>query len=348
MDFNHFLSSYYPDPTYGGKRLYGDMVEQAILAEALGYRGVTVPEHHLINILLTPAPLQMAVKVAAVTEHIEITTAVAVLPIHDMRIFAGEVAQADILTDGRLILGVGRGAFAYETARLGVPLEETRERFEESLNVLMALLSEEEVSWSGKYYNFDPLTIMPRPLTKPMPRIMLAVVNEAGIAACTKRGFCIQTSPLSATLEVLKGQVEAHKSAKAEMGAAGEALYLTLLRVGYCAVDEADAREKLELAYDYYSRFDNVMTGPGIVKNGCIEVLPRAQTIEELKQNLLICTADEMIDRLAVYDSIGVDEVMLNFNLGQPQAETLDSMERFAAKVIPHFQRLPARAAAAD
>ena len=166
MDFNHFLSSYYPDTSYGGSRLYGDMVEQAILAEALGYGGVTVPEHHLINLLLMPSPLQMAVKVASVTERIEITTAVAVLPIRDMRVFAGEVAMADILTDGRLILGVGRGAFGYETARLGVPLEETRERFDESLNVLMALLSEEEVSWSGKYYNFDPLTIMPRPLTR--------------------------------------------------------------------------------------------------------------------------------------------------------------------------------------
>ena len=58
MDFSHFLSSYYPDPAYGGKRLYGDMVEQAIMAETLGYRGVTIPEHHLINLLLMPSPLQ--------------------------------------------------------------------------------------------------------------------------------------------------------------------------------------------------------------------------------------------------------------------------------------------------
>ena len=88
--------------------------------------------------------------------------------------------------------------------------------------------------------------------------------------------------------------------------------------------------------------------GEFTVKNGCIEALPRAQTIEELERNLLICTVDEMIDRLAVYDGIGVDEVMLNFNMGQPQAETLDSMERFAAEVMPHFQSPGARAAAAD
>ena len=107
-----------------------------------------------------------------------------------------------------------------------------------------------------------------------------------------------------------------------------------------------DAREKLELAYEYYSRFDNVFTGPGIVKNGCIEVLPREQTIEELEKNLLIGTAEEMIERLAEYDRIGVDEVMLNFNLGQPQAETLDSMRRFASEVMPHFKKPPTRVAA--
>lgn len=341
MDFNHFLSSYYPDPNYGGKQLYADMVEQAILAENLGYRGVTVPEHHLINVLITPAPLQMAVKVAAVTKHIEIATSVVVLPLHDMRIFAGEVVQADILCDERLILGVGRGAFAYETARMGLPLEDTREKFDESLNVLLALLSEEEVSWQGKYYNFEPITIMPRPV-RPVP-IMIAALVDKAIEACTKRGFSIQTTPLSATPEVFLNQVMAHKNAKAELGAAGEHLRLSLSRVGYCARDEKEAREKLELAYDYYSRFDNVFTGPGIVKNGCIEPLPRDQSIEELEKNLLICPPEEMIDRLSTYSDVGIDEVILNFNIGEPQAETLESMERFADEVMPHFQNKPTR-----
>jgi flavin-dependent trigonelline monooxygenase, oxygenase component len=67
MDFTYFLSAYMPDGSYGGKRVYADMVEQAVLAEKLGYRAVAIPEHHLINILMVPSPLQMAVKVAAYT-----------------------------------------------------------------------------------------------------------------------------------------------------------------------------------------------------------------------------------------------------------------------------------------
>jgi hypothetical protein len=83
MEFNHFLSSFYPDTNYGGAKLYRDMVEQAKAADDLGYGSVSIPEHHLINVLLTPAPLQMAVRVASETRHLKIVTAVAVLPLHD-------------------------------------------------------------------------------------------------------------------------------------------------------------------------------------------------------------------------------------------------------------------------
>src|SRR6476646_3661722 len=80
MDFSYFLSSYMPDAAYGGKRVYADMVEQAVTAEKLGYRGVAIPEHHLINILMVPSPLQMAVKIATLTHRMEIMTSVVVLP----------------------------------------------------------------------------------------------------------------------------------------------------------------------------------------------------------------------------------------------------------------------------
>ena len=113
---------------------------------------------------MMPAPLQFAVKIAAMTSQLNIMTSIVVLPLHDMRIYAGEVVVADIFTEGRLLLGVGRGAFPYEMERFGVPMDETQDRFNESLEVLQALLTQEEVSWDGKYYQFDPLTIMPRPV----------------------------------------------------------------------------------------------------------------------------------------------------------------------------------------
>lgn len=346
MEFNHFLSAYYPDPSYGGDRLYADMVEQAVLADRLGYRGVTIPEHHLINILLVPDPLQMAVKVAGVTSRVEIVTSVSVLPLHDMRVFAGSAIQADILCEGRLVIGIGRGAFAYEMARLGTPIEISREKFDESLNLLIKLFTQEDVGWDGKYYKFDPITIMPRPVSKPMPQLMMAALVPEAIYASVKRGFHIQTTPLDATLEKMKAQIDAFHLGKAELGDDGKHLRLALSRVCIIAKNEGDIRRKTELAYDYYSRFNNVFTGPGIVEKGVIKSLPQKQTIDELSQNLIICTASEMIDRVSHYAELGIDDFIMNVNIGETQQESLEAMHRFADEVMPRISR-PAKSQAA-
>lgn len=343
MDFSVQLSAYYSDKRYGGDRIYGDMLEQAVLADDLGFDAVSITEHHLINILMMPAPLQFAVKIADATHRVKIITSVVVLPLHDMRIYAGEVVAADIFTEGRLMLGVGRGAFGFEMNRLGVPLDISREKFDESLDVLTALLTREEVSWDGNYYRFDPLTIMPRP-ARPLP-FMMAVMAPDGIYACTKRGFHIQTTPLSGDHQMMLDQVGAFQRAKSEMGAEGAPLTLSLSRVAFVAPTAADRQGKIAQAHDYYSRFDNVFTGPGIVENGMIAPLPRKQTMDELAESLLICTPAEMIDKLAPYAEAGVDRVILNVNFGASQSETLDCLHCFAEEVMPHFEALRKEAA---
>ncbi len=348
MEFSLQLSAYYPDKSYGGDRLYADMLEQACHADRLGFHAVSLTEHHLINILMMPAPLQFAVKIADATSRLKIMTSVAVLPLHDMRIFAGEVIAADIFTEGRLMLGVGRGAFGFEMDRLGVPLSISREKFDESLDVLQALLSREEVAWDGKYYRFDPLTVMPRPARPGGPPIMMAVMVPEGIYACTKRGFHIQTTPLSGSHQMMLDQVSAFRRGKEELGAAGRALTLSLSRVGFIAESEADRRRKVEAANAYYSRFDNVFTGPGIVEHGMIRPLPRKQTIEELAESLLICRPQEMIDKLGPYAEAGVDRVILNMNFGASQEETLSAMQCFAEEVLPHFASRPMTVEAAE
>ena len=337
MKFSIQLSAYYPDKNYGGDRVYKDMLEQAILADKLGFDAVSITEHHLINILMMPAPLIFAVKIAAHTKQIKIMTSIVVLPLHDMRTYAGELVVADIFTEGRLMLGVGRGAYAFEMERMGVPMDTTQAKFNESLEVLQALLSEEEVSWDGEYYTFDPLTIMPRPVTKGGPQMMMAVMNPEGIYHCTRRGFHIQTTPLAGNHQLLIDQVDSFNRAKDEMQEAGKDLTLSLSRVTFVAKSKQDADHKNALAYDYYKRFDNVFTGPGEVDAGMIQPLEREQSPEELTESLLICTPDEMIDQLQVYADLGIDRVILNINFGASQADTLESIETFAKEVMPHF-----------
>ena len=337
MKFNLQLSCDYPDPSYGADRVYGDMLEQAVLADQLGFESVGFTEHHLVNCLMNPAPLMFAVKVAAMTQNLKILTAVVQLPLHDMRVFAGEVVVADTLTEGRLMLGVGRGAFEYELDRLGVPMAETRDRFDESLDVLQALLREEEVSWTGTWYNFEPLTVMPRPVSPDRPPIMMAVMNPDGIRACVKRGFHILTTPLSGDRELFRQQVDAFTESRAELGEAGEDLSLSLSRVAFATSSTAHTREIQERAHHYYGRFDNIFRGPGTVDNGVIRELPHSQSVEELAESLLVGPPSEIVDKLGEYADAGVDRMILNINFGIEQQQTLETIQLLADEVLPHF-----------
>ena len=338
MNFNHFLTSYMPNTNIGSKVHFDNMLNESVLAEKLGYTTVSIPEHHLINILMMPSPLQMAVKIASITKKINITTGIVVLPLHDMRTYAGEVATADILTDGRLILGVGRGAFPWEMKRLGTPIEISKEKFTESLKVLQLLLKDKDVSYKGKFYDFEQLTIMPRPISNPIP-MMIAAMNLESIKDAATRGFHVQSTVLSGTKDLLLSRVNAFKKGCETLGEKGKLLKLSMQRMAYLAKDDNDAEEKIKMAYEYYKRFDNMFTGPGKVIKGSVEPLEREQSIEELKENLLICTLNEMIDKLSVYAETGVDEVILSSSFGQSHNDLIQSMQRIGENVIPYFKK---------
>ena len=100
-------------------------------------------------------------------------------------------------------------------------------------------------------------------------------------------------------------------------------------RMAFAAKDATDAKEKNKLAYGYYKRFDNMFTGPGKVKKGEIEPLPRKQSLEEMTENLLICPTNEMIDKLSIYAETGVDEIIVSAGFGQSQNEMIESMYLF-------------------
>ena len=82
-----------------------------------------------------------------------------------------------------------------------------------------------------------------------------------------------------------------------------------------------------------------MFTGPGKVKKGEVEPLPRKQTYEEMKKNLLICPLNEMIDKLGVYAEAGVDEIIVSSSFGQNQKDLTDSMYRMSEEVIPYFKK---------
>lgn len=338
MDFGFYLPCYMPDTSYPAERMYVDMLEEAKLADRLGFVSVTIPEHHFINYLVHPSTLLTAIKVADATKNVRILTAVLVLPFADMRRMAGEVAQTDCLTDGRLEIGVGRGAFRYEFDRFGIPIEESRERFVDALQLLMKLLSETDVSWKSKYYDFPPLTTMPRPRQKPYPPIWIAALAPEAIASSVKYGHHIMTTPLRDPFAAAKAQAEAFFQAVEEVGPAARHLRFSTLRMTYVSESEADIRAKRRLAMENHKRFANVRETPGEVHAGAVTPLETTGVTEDdIEKSLIIGSPQYVVDKLMTYATLGIHNMQINATFGASHADAMRTLELFAAKVMPHF-----------
>jgi probable F420-dependent oxidoreductase len=140
-------------------------------AEELRFTGLWVAEHLLRAPLIYRvsflSPLSVLAHVAACTRHIRLGTAILVLPLRDPVLLAKELATLDLLTDGRLVLGIGTGWDVHEFESCGVPLRERGSRTDEALALLRRLLTEEHVTFTGRFHRVRDVSIDPRPARFP-------------------------------------------------------------------------------------------------------------------------------------------------------------------------------------
>jgi alkanesulfonate monooxygenase SsuD/methylene tetrahydromethanopterin reductase-like flavin-dependent oxidoreductase (luciferase family) len=335
MDFGLYLPCYWPDTSIPMQRLYADAVEAAVLAEDSGFNSFSIPEHHFSNALVHPEPLLTAIKVASATKRATISTATTVLPYHEIPKLAGEIAQADCLTDGRIQIGVGRGAYKYEFDRFRVSQEESGEIFSDSLQLLIKLLSEEEVTWDSKYYKLPPTTITPRPVQQPHPPIWFAAVTPGGIDYAVSIGLHVMTTPLRGSFEKVMAQTDAFFGAMEKYKQPD--LKMSMLIMMFVTKDQSDIRRLAELALERHRRFLNMTTTGGTVKRGAIVPFESDISVEEIEKNLIIGPPEFCIEQLAKYEALGIHNLQLNMNFGCGNEDVLGSIERFATHVLPNF-----------
>jgi alkanesulfonate monooxygenase SsuD/methylene tetrahydromethanopterin reductase-like flavin-dependent oxidoreductase (luciferase family) len=155
-----------------------NLVDEVVLADELGYHGYWIGEHHFTRHGIIGNTLQMAAYLAARTEQIRLGTAVIVLPLHNPVRVAEEAAMVDVLSNGRLDLGLGAGYQRLEYRNLGIDINEGRERFAEGLAIMREAWDKEHFSYQGKYYSWpeeDNLIITPRVVTPGGPPIYVAL-----------------------------------------------------------------------------------------------------------------------------------------------------------------------------
>ncbi|WP_084568103.1 LLM class flavin-dependent oxidoreductase [Brevibacillus panacihumi] len=233
------------------KQVYDEVIKQIIHADQAGFDVYSlIDHHHFSKFSVSANPLAVYAAVAHQTRHIRFRTALHILPQVNPLRMAGEIAVADILTDGRIEVGVGRGhAWVFPDEGI-VPIEEAKPRFEEALAILEQGLSEGRVNFQGEFFTAKDVDIVPRPLQKKMPYYTGGTSNRTYEQAGMK-GWGIFVPPLL-PLENLKEQLNIYRDACHKYGNEPQVVWLHAV---YMDDDAAQIRKESE------KHFKNFLAG---------------------------------------------------------------------------------------
>jgi len=207
------------------------LVRQAEFAERLGFGSFWLPESHFTGHSANPAPLLRLAAVAARTTRLRLATTSYLLPVRHPLHVAAEVAALDRLSDGRVILGVGRGFRPALFRAFGVPAEEKRDRFEAALKRILAAWRGEPVASDGDDRDGEgarPVVLAPLPVQRPHPPVWVAGFGPKAVSQAGRLGFPYLASPIE-TLTVLEDNYARHREAFSE-GHGGEGLAVPVMR----------------------------------------------------------------------------------------------------------------------
>lgn len=315
--------------------LYRRTLDHISYAEELGFDTVWLTEHHFVDDGYSPSAMPIAAAVATRTKRVQIGTLVLLLPLHNAVRLAEEAATVDILSGGRLLLGVGQGYRSSEFEGLGIPIKERLPRFLENLEVLRLAWEEPSVTFHGRYYHLDNISITPPPLQKPRPQIWLGANTEAG----TRRAARIGDGFLGANkLPMMKVYRDALREFK------GPDAVPKISRTVIMYVAEDPDREWFHVKDHFLYRhrlYFQWLTEAGLTNPQWTSMgdITDPNKLRELDPTI-ICDVETAIKLVREYLQVeGVTE--LSFLMEPPGANpqlTIRSMELFSQKVMPHFQ----------
>jgi alkanesulfonate monooxygenase SsuD/methylene tetrahydromethanopterin reductase-like flavin-dependent oxidoreductase (luciferase family) len=322
--------------------LYRRGVEITQAAEDLGFRNMWLAEHHFSTYGYVSRPLTFALHLADRTRRIRVGTAVIVVPLHHPLVIAEEIATVDLLTGGRLDVGLGRGYQRYEFERLGVDLGESRARWEEAVDVILLALAGEPFSYEGKYYRIAETTVLPRGVQRPHPPIWVTAQSPDSIETTVRRGFHLLSGGFGVPIERLR-EFRRFFDAQVAQHPPKEPIRVGTQRPVYVTDSAADARAAAEQARWNMRVTLSLRNNYERVERGRAMPVPFASepsTDDLLEKFAVIGTPDTCIRQLRrLQEAMGIDHFNASFSFGDlSQDQILRSMQLFAKEVMPAFR----------
>jgi alkanesulfonate monooxygenase SsuD/methylene tetrahydromethanopterin reductase-like flavin-dependent oxidoreductase (luciferase family) len=329
--------------------LYREIMRQMEHADQVGFDVYSIIEHHFFQeFSISANPLALICAVAQKTRRLRFRVALHTLPLANPMRLAGEIAAADIITDGRLETGLGRGhAWLFE--RSGVDLDESRGRFDEAVEILLRAWTEGNFSFQGRYYRFKDLTVVPKPLQKPHPPLYTGGTSLATYEMAGTRGWGMFLPPLL-PYKVMEPSINAYLAAAKEAGHKPNIVYIRPVYLGDDPRQiEAEVKPYLLnfLAFNASPvkglppKEELIAKGYGFYASGALESLTRLSYRDIVDQEIgFVGTPDQVIGQIRrLRELTPVTELAVVANFGGIQHwQAIKTQELFARHVMPAFR----------
>jgi alkanesulfonate monooxygenase SsuD/methylene tetrahydromethanopterin reductase-like flavin-dependent oxidoreductase (luciferase family) len=341
MKFGLFCE--WPNPaTRDWKRVFEEGIEQIQYSEALGFDFVLIAEHHYSNYGMSPAPLMEALYVAERTKRLRIATGVLVLPHWPPLRLAEEVAVLDHLSDGRFTCGIGRGFQPYEFAGFGVAPEESRARFDESLDVLLkAWTSDEQFTYDGQYVKVpDPVAVWPKPVQQPHPPLWVAGSSDDTIRMAAERDIVPLTSSFLG-IERIRAAAALWTRTRQESGKPVGGMQLGIQTMTHVADTDGEARENMR--YARWQNRANRALNRRDVKDGRANAIsyPGEANDEDFYKTLFYGSPETVASKYRVLAENGATFVSCWMSVGgMEQEKIMKSVRLMGEQIIPQLRDL--------
>lgn len=312
-------------------------VESARLAESLGYDRLWVSEHHFMDFGVCSQALTLAGYLLGLTKRIRVGTAVVLAPLVHPVTLAEQVALLDQVSDGRLDIGLGRGGYGLDYEVFDVEPERWSAEVEATIGTLIDLLSQTDVSSDSEHFAIPPVTVRPRPRSKPHPPIYIASASERSISEAARRRLPLQFHFPQDTESRVR-IIEQYRECARLQGWDGDAEHLHAIP---CLVDddEATARERMTagMRVSFHSG-DHPLLPAAEAQHGARSMDYDAVAAGVTAQSP-IGPPDRVLEWLDGFIAeTGARNLALYMGpLGDPDG-TLHSIRRFAADVAPHLR----------
>ena len=320
---------------------FDEAMTEMTYAEELGYDAVWLAEIHFQrDRSVLASPYVIASAIAARTQRVKIGMAVSVLPLAHPIHLAEDAATVDQLSHGRLDFGVGRSGLPEHYTGFGIPYAESRERFFETLEIVRKAWTEDRFSYSGKYFQFRDISVMPKPFQKPHPPIRVAATIDETYPLVGRMGLPIFLAIRTTPIAHLKQCIGSYHQGWKEGGHPGQG-EVTLIVPVYVAENARSARDEPEASMMHFLRSIGDMLAKGTTKR--IADGKRLLSVpydEVLKELAVYGTPEAVADRLLeLKETLGYSALSLWMNSGGqvPPERVRRSMRLFAERVIPRL-----------